>query len=116
MEDMKKKARIGMLKELSKEMADGQYGDLKEKMAGKQLNKVTVMSDSPEGLKKGLSKAEEIMKKKSELMGESEDSDEEMEDEAEEMEQEEPSEMEDESPEAIQAKIEELKAKLAKLS
>lgn len=61
--DLKKKARMSMLQELSKTMADDQYGGLKDKMAGK-LDKVTVMANSPEGLKKGLSKAEEIIKKK----------------------------------------------------
>lgn len=47
---------------------------LGEVLKGKpaKMEKVTVASDSPEGLKKGLSKAQEIMKKRSELMGEEE--------------------------------------------
>jgi hypothetical protein len=80
MDDLKKE----MLKLLKKEM----MMSMKEKKRGlfegmlpsnKEVKKVTVMADSDEGLKKGLSKAEEIMKAKLGDMEESED--EEMEDE-----------------------------------
>jgi hypothetical protein len=55
----KLEAKKKMLKELKKMMRDDYY----EPMKG-DIKKVTVMSDSEEGLKEGLSKAEEIMKMK----------------------------------------------------
>lgn len=113
--DLKSKAKLSQLNELSKEM---------KKMMGddyaKGLQKVTVASDSPEGLKKGLSKAQEIMEKKG-LMKE------EMEDKAEEKEMceacegegceacEEQEEKEEMSPEMIKKQIKELQAKLAEM-
>lgn len=62
--NMKKKAKKEMLSALSSEMKDMMRegykdSDLMDKM------KVTVASDSEEGLEEGLSKAQEIMKKKS---------------------------------------------------
>jgi hypothetical protein len=63
MSDMKNRAKSEMLKELSKTMSDDQNSPLKDIM-GKKLQKVTVMSDSKKGLEKGLSKAEQILKKK----------------------------------------------------
>lgn len=111
---MKGMAKLSQLNELSKEM---------KKMMGddyaKGLQKVTVASDSPEGLKKGLSKAQEIMEKKG-LMKE------EMEDKAEEMEEEmceacegegceACEEQEEMSPEMIKKQIKELQAKLAEM-
>lgn len=54
---MLKSDMLGMKKEGKKDL----FGDLMDK---KGMQKVTVMSDSPEGLKKGLSKAEEIMEAK----------------------------------------------------
>ena len=62
--DKKKLAKEMMLKKLSKLMSDDMYGDLGEGLKSKKLSKVTVVSDSPEGLKKGLSKAEQIMRAK----------------------------------------------------
>lgn len=62
----KKELKEELLKMLKSDMMDMKkeskkdlFGDMPKKM-----QKVTVMSDSPEGLKKGLSKAEEIMEAK----------------------------------------------------
>lgn len=59
---MKKEARLENLKKMKKEM--------KEKMMDgrdfSDVKKVTVMSDSEEGLEEGLSKAEQILKKREE--------------------------------------------------
>ncbi len=57
---MKKKARLEKLREMKTKLKKG----MMDKMDKDSLQKVTVMSDSKEGLKKGLSKAEEIMKKR----------------------------------------------------
>lgn len=65
---MKKEARKKMLKELKGMMKDDAYGHMKDKM--KSMDKVTVASDSPEGLQEGLSKAQKILKKRSEMEGE----------------------------------------------
>jgi len=75
---MKKKtqARAAMLDELKKEMSNDSYSPMKEMMGKKGLKKVSVMSDSPEGLQKGLSMAEKLMKLKKEQNGESEMEDE----------------------------------------
>lgn len=61
---MKKEARKKMLKKLKGMMRDDMHGD---KMEG--MKKVTVMSDSKEGLEKGLSKAQKIMKGKMDEYG-----------------------------------------------
>lgn len=53
-----KAAKMDILKEL-KEMAHGSMSD--------DLKKITIASDSEEGLKAGLEKAEEVLEKKSEL-------------------------------------------------
>lgn len=63
-EKMKKEARKKMLKKLKSSMNEDMYNPMKENM-----QKVTVASDSAEGLKEGLSKAQEILKKKKEMMG-----------------------------------------------
>lgn len=55
----KRKAMLSQLKDLRGEM-NSMMGD----SYGKNLKKVTVASDSKEGLEEGLSKAQEIMKKK----------------------------------------------------
>ena len=104
----KKSAKAAMLKELSKEMSDDQYSPLKDLMKGKKMQKVSVMSDSPEGLKKGLSKAEQLLKMKG-YESDSEDS----EDESEEMEEPESAEeeMDEMSEEEMKAMYEMLKAK-----
>lgn len=116
--DGKKQAKMEMLKDLKenmkKEMGKG-LGDKISKM------KVMVASDSKKGLEEGLSKAQELMKKKfgdlPRKMEESEDMAEEMM-EAPEMEDESEESEEMEAPESkedIEAQIEELKAKLASM-
>lgn len=60
---MKGDAKKAMLKALSQEMR-GEMGKGYEEGLKDKLMKVTVASDSPEGVEKGLSKAEEIMKKR----------------------------------------------------
>lgn len=92
----KMKDKKEMLKMLKKQMKDMQYGDMMNKdmeegmedMEG--LKKVTVMSDTPEGLEEGLDTAEEILKEKMMMMKDGEMMEEE---DAEEEEEEMPSEM-----------------------
>ena len=100
------KASLGVLGELRKLAQD----EMKGKMAN--LKKVTVASDSKEGLKKGLEKAEEVLESKCpECEGE------ECECESEEYESEEAPEAEESeelSEEEIDAKIKELMALKAK--
>ena len=92
----KLKAKAGVVKDL--------MGSLKELMAGdlKGLKKVTVASDSPEGLKEGLEKAEEIVDK-----GSPEEESEEMKEEGSES----SPENEDEKIASLEKELEELKAK-----
>jgi len=75
--EKKAKAKAEMLKELSKEMSDDMYSPMKDMLGKKGMKKVSVMSNSPEGLQKGLTMAEKLMKLKKEQsspeMGESED-------------------------------------------
>lgn len=110
----KKKAKLSQLKDLSKEMRK-MMGD----SFGDSMQKVTVASDSKEGLEKGLSKAQEIMKKKGLMEDESEEMKENIDQEEEEELSEDMEEMADDvdemSPEEIKAKIEELKAKLEEM-
>ena len=54
-----------MLKELSKEMSNDMYSPMKDMIGKKGMKKVSVMSDSPEGIEKGLSMAEKLMQLKS---------------------------------------------------
>ena len=68
--EKKAKAKAEMLKELSKEMSDDMYSPMKGMLGKKGMKKVSVMSDSPEGLEKGLSMAEKLMKLKSKQGGE----------------------------------------------
>lgn len=70
--EKKAKAKAEMLKELSDVMSDDMYSPMKDMMPKKGLKKVSVMSDSPEGLQKGLSMAEKLMKLKKEQNGEGE--------------------------------------------
>jgi hypothetical protein len=80
MKDMKG-AKCAMLKELSKEMSNDANSGLRDSLGKKGMKKVTVASDSPEGLKKGLSMAEKLMSLKSgksEMEGESEEEEDEM--------------------------------------
>lgn len=81
-------AKAAMLKELSKEMSNDSNSGLKDALSKKGMKKVTVASDSEEGLKKGLSMAEKLMKLKN---GKSEEDSEEAPEMEEEM-------SEDESP------------------
>ena len=84
MKDMKG-AKCAMLKELSKEMSNDANSGLRDSLGKKGMKKVTVASDSPEGLKKGLTMAEKLMSLKSgksEMEGESEEEDEMSEDES----------------------------------
>lgn len=78
MKDMKKDAKMDMLKSLKKMAKEMMYQDMPEEMKG--MKKITVMSDDEEGLKEGLSKAEEIMKMREEVEGEEEFEEDEYED------------------------------------
>lgn len=60
--DKKLAAKSKMLKELKKSMMEEMGAPFGEKM--KEMKKVTVASDSEEGLEEGLSKAQQILKKK----------------------------------------------------
>lgn len=62
MKEMEKKAKSDMLRKLSDEMKEMMREGYDESDLGKKMMKVTVAADDEEGLKKGLSKAEEIMK------------------------------------------------------
>lgn len=83
--EKKAMAKSEMLKELSKEMSDDMYSPMKDMLGKKGMKKVSVMSDSPEGLEKGLSMAEKLMQLKSkqgkgqEMMDDSEEESPEME-------------------------------------
>ena len=61
--DKKCKAKKMMLKALSDEMGEDMRAGYGEGMKDKMMS-VKVMADSKKGLEKGLSKAQEIMKKK----------------------------------------------------
>jgi hypothetical protein len=112
----KKKAKLSQLKDLSKEMSkmmgDG-YSD--------SMQKVTVASDSKEGLEKGLSKAQELMKKKGLMSEEMSDEEKEYEEDIDDSEEEEleddleemADDVDEMSPEEMKMKIKELEAKLA---
>lgn len=78
----KSKMKMEMLEMLKQEMKE-MMGEEKKGMLSKNMpKKVTVMSDSKEGLEKGLSKAQQIMKAK---LGSLPEEDYEKEDEMEEM-------------------------------
>ena len=74
--EKKAKAKAEMLKELSNEMSDDMYSPMKDMLGKKSMKKVTVASDSPEGLQKGLSMAEKLMKLKKEQNGDMEEGEE----------------------------------------
>lgn len=64
--------KMQLKKELLKMLSDEMKAESKSsrgEMLPKKMEKVTVMSDSAEGLKKGLSKAEEIMEARSKMKG-----------------------------------------------
>lgn len=63
----KKELKEELLKMLKSDMMEMKKDGKKSLFEGKmpkKMQKVTVMADSPEGLKKGLSKAQQIMKAK----------------------------------------------------
>ena len=60
---LRKKAKMSSLKNLKKSMLE----DMNEGLDSKMKEKVTVASDSKEGLEKGLDKAQEILKKRKEF-------------------------------------------------
>lgn len=60
--EMKKKAKSDMLKKLSEEMQQMMREGYEDSDLKDKLMKVTVAAEDEDGLKKGLSKAEEIMK------------------------------------------------------
>lgn len=62
--DKKYLAKKKMLEKMSGDIKDKMYGSLGDELKGKKLSKVTVASDSPEGLKKGISLAEKLLAKK----------------------------------------------------
>jgi hypothetical protein len=68
MDDMKSKAKKKILKELSEEMG-GIAGDRYSNHFKDKMESVKVSSDSPEGLEAGLSKAQEILKKRKAMTG-----------------------------------------------
>lgn len=74
----KLKARMDMLKLLSKDKSSELHSGLGEKLKGKKLSKVEVIASDKEGLKKGLSKAQQILKAKlgEEVLGEEDSEDE----------------------------------------
>lgn len=96
MDPMAKEAKLGVLKHLSDMASEAMTG----KLGG--LKKVTVASDSKDGLKKGLDKAEELVEGEEPSM--------EMDESEEEMSAEPASGYEDLTPEEIEAKIQELMA------
>lgn len=96
-DEKKMKAKASMAKELS----DTLGGDIAEDMKG--MSKVTVASDSEQGLKKGLEKAEEVLEDKMEP------------EESEDMEEKEDSEEESSDSEDLKSQIEELKRQLEDL-
>jgi hypothetical protein len=119
--EKKAMAKSEMLKELSKEMSDDMYSPMKDMLGKKGMKKVSVMSDSPEGLEKGLSMAEKLMKLKQEQSGKSESCEEcsgkgcpacESEEEFPEMEA--SDELSEMSPDEMKAMYEMLKKKLGK--
>ena len=60
----KSKLKLEMLEMLKQEMKDMMGEEKKGILSEKMPKKVTVMSDSKEGLEEGLSKAQQIMKSK----------------------------------------------------
>jgi hypothetical protein len=109
--EKKAKAKAEMLKELSKEMSDDMYSPMKDMLGKKGMKKVSVMSDSPEGLKKGLTMAEKLMQLKA---SQNNEKPEEYESEEESPEMEASEELSEMSPEEMEAMYEMLKEKLGK--
>jgi hypothetical protein len=88
------------------------YSPMKGLLDKKGMKKVSVMSDSPEGLKKGLTMAEKLMQLKSSQNGEETESEEESPEmsESEDMSE----DMSEMSPEEMEMMFEMLKKKLGK--
>lgn len=72
MEPMYKDSKMSMLKALRDEMS----GLMKGELAGDKMHEVQVASDSPEGLKEGLEKAEDVVEGVEAAMPESEEKEE----------------------------------------
>jgi hypothetical protein len=106
MDDLMKKAKLEVLKDLRKQCMDSMGSSMKG-----GLNKVSVMAPDAESLKEGLEKAEDIVESNPMQMGEES---EEMEDE-EMSEESEDSESEEMSEEELDKKIQELMAKKSKI-
>jgi hypothetical protein len=109
--EKKAKAKAEMLKELSKEMSDDMYSPIKDMLGKKGMKKVSVMSDSPEGLTKGLSMAEKLMQLKAKQSDKMPEETESYEESPEMEDDEEGSEM---SPEEMESMYAMLKEKLGK--
>lgn len=61
----KQEARLQMLKQFSKAKSGETYEPtIGEKLKAKKLSKVTVMAEDEDGLEKGLTKAQQILKAK----------------------------------------------------
>lgn len=120
--DLKTKAKKTMLEQLKKMMSDEMHSPISESIKNKDMKKVTVMSDSEDGLEEGLEKAKEIMEKKDMMEDKGMEEDEGVtEDEiSEDLEknseyEEESMDSEEDDEEAILAKMESLKRKLNSL-
>lgn len=64
MDNKKKLARMEMLKHLSKKKSSEMHEPKADALKGKKLSKVTIIAKDKEGLEKGLTKAQEILKAK----------------------------------------------------
>lgn len=113
-------AKRNMLKSLKKQMSKDDDMGLPKVLGAK--HQVTVAADSPKNLKKGLSKAEEILEKRKGMLGMGEvddlsekESEEEYDEEMMEDEEETEDKKEEMSKEDLQAKIEEYKSMLEKM-
>lgn len=62
--DKSKKARMEMLKKISKEKHSELHSGLGEALKGKKISKVEVIAKDEKGLAEGLSKAQQILKAK----------------------------------------------------
>lgn len=62
--NMKQKARMEMLKKLSKDKGSELHSGLGEKLKSKKFSKVEVIAKDEKGLNEGLSKAQQILKAK----------------------------------------------------
>ena len=72
----KTEARMSMLKEISKKNRDSSYQNFGKNLKDKKLEKVSVIAPDKEGLEKGLSLAQKILKAKlGEALGEEEEED-----------------------------------------